>query len=103
MTNAEKKTFLLAQLEALEAKRNQLIAFEKELLEISKKCGNVVDANVNESDFDYKFLLKVDSLNCIGRDAASWCYVAYMEMERNLDFTRDRIIRFSNALKGENT
>lgn len=103
MTNAEKKTFLLAQLEALEAKRNQLIALEKELLEISEKCGNVVDANVNESDYDCKFLLKVDSLNCIGRGAASWCYVAYMEMERNLDFTRDRIIRFSNALKGENT
>ena len=101
MTDTEKKSFLLSQLEALEVKRNQLITLEKELLEISEKCGNVVDASVDDPVYDYKFLLKADSLNCIGRDAASLCYLAYREMERELKNMRERIGKMSDSPKGE--
>ena len=101
MTDTEKKSFLLSQLEALEVKRNQLITLEKELLEISEKCGNVVDASVDDPVYDCKFLLKADSLNCIGRDAASLCHIACREMERKLKNMRERIGKMSDSPKGE--
>lgn len=101
MIDTEKKSFLLSQLEALEVKRNQLITLEKELLEISEKCGNVVDASVDDPVCDYKFLLKADSLNCIGRDVASLCHIARREMERKLKNMRERIGKMSDSPKGE--
>ena len=101
MIDTEKKSFLLSQLEALEVKRNQLITLEKELLEISEKCGNVVDASVDDPVYDCKFLLKADILNCIGRDAASLCYLTYREMEHELKNMRERIGIMSDSPKGE--
>ena len=101
MTDTEKKSFLLSQLEALEVKRNQLIILKKELLEISEKCGNVVDASVDDPVYDCKFLLKADSLNCIGRDAASLCHIACREMEREMKNMRERIGNMFDSPKGE--
>ena len=101
MTNSEKKSFLLSQLGALESKRDQLSAFEKELREISKKCSDVVDVSTDDVIYDCKFLLKADTLNCIGRDVASLCHIACREMERELKNMRERIGNMSDSSKGE--